>query len=202
VSNQQKRKKDRRGQRIGLLTITKRACVEKYGLSMWHCRCDCGGRSVVAAQNLNAGLRKLKARPHALFSCGDPEHRCGHASTNYIHGGRRYKRREYNSWTGLRQRCNNPKCGVYEDYGGRGITVCARWMEKGTGFVNFLADMGPCPEGMSIDRENVMGNYEPGNCRWADRTMQSNNRRCMYTPEQLEEFQREADERAAPPDVF
>lgn len=70
-------------------------------------------------------------------------------------------------------RCTYPKARRYKDYGGRGISVCERWQK----FENFLADMGARPEGLTIDRVNVDGNYEPGNCRWATQTEQQNNRR-------------------------
>ncbi len=76
----------------------------------------------------------------------------------------------------MRNRCSNPKCDAYKDYGGRGITVCDRWLGP-KGFANFLADMGKRPRGKSIDRRNVNGNYEPGNCRWATNHVQSLNKR-------------------------
>lgn len=78
----------------------------------------------------------------------------------------------YRAWNDMKKRCLNPTNKVYPRYGGRGITICERWLT----FVNFLADMGERPDGLSLDRIDNNGNYEPGNCRWATWSQQMLNR--------------------------
>lgn len=90
---------------------------------------------------------------------------------NYTHGLSNHPL--YPTWNGIRQRCNNPNNSHYADYGGRGIKLCKRWHK----FSNFLKDMGERPEGMSVDRINNDGNYEPSNCQWATRIQQARNKR-------------------------
>lgn len=126
------------------------------------CLCDCGNRKIIAYSNIKRGSSK---------SCG-----CLHASRigalNRVHGMTRTK--VYRAWKHLRERINNPNCKKYSLYGGRGISLCERWNK----FENFIEDMGQPPTSFhSIDRINVNGNYEPGNCRWATAKEQARNKR-------------------------
>lgn len=133
--------------------------------SMWKCRCSCGTTRLVSKANILRG---------GSLGCG-----CKRLETlvarNTSHGNAPRKRatKSYSVWTGIIERCNNKNSKKYKNYGGRGISVCQQWLK----FENFLADMGHRPDGLSIDRINNDGNYEPGNCRWATKKEQNLNTR-------------------------
>lgn len=125
------------------------------------CICDCGNEKVVKKYHIRSG---------AVKSCGC--HQKEQASkANKTHGKSRTK--TYNTWSAMIQRCKNPKNAKFKFYGGIGVTVCLRWMI----FKNFLEDMGERPEGLTLDRIHPAGNYEPGNCRWADKDTQAHNKK-------------------------
>ena len=85
----------------------------------------------------------------------------------------------YGAYKAMRNRCYNPNNPAYKNYGGRGIKVCDRWLERdGVGFKNFLEDMGERPDGCSLDRIDNDGNYCKSNCRWVDGVTQGRNKRC------------------------
>ena len=94
----------------------------------------------------------------------------------------------YNSWRAMNERCYNPKQKYWDDYGGRGITVCARWRAGNPeAFKSFLADMGVRPnKEMTLDRKDVNGNYCKTNCRWADKSTQRTNQRWVIDLKDLE----------------
>lgn len=151
---------DMTGQVFGQLTVLSR--VPATGQAMWECRCTCGEITIQPGYELRSG---------AVVSCG-----CAKTwrikEQSQTHGMTGTK--EYRAWINMRNRCSRPNVRGYERYGAIGIAVSDRWLHS---FENFFADLGPCPEGHSLDRIDPSGDYSPSNCRWANIETQANNKK-------------------------
>lgn len=149
------------GDRYGGLVVVATAEANRHGHARFVCRCDCGVVVTVTANAIRRG--------HTL-SCGCRRREA--AKKRATHG--MSSSREFAIWAGMIARCRNPHMTSYADYGGRGVSVCDRWLS----FAAFFEDMGPRPGPKhSVDRINPDGNYEPQNCRWATPLEQATNRR-------------------------
>lgn len=139
--------------------------VERIGNDRALCLCSCGNQTVKRLTNVLYGFtRSCGCLQRELRMAGGP--RKTHGMTN---------RPVYRVWCTMKARCYNPKTESYPRYGGRGITVCDRWLES---FENFYSDMGPRPSAKhTLERKNNDGNYCPENCEWIVAEKQASNRR-------------------------
>lgn len=172
------------GEKFHRLTV-ERMIYEPKKDTKAECLCDCGGKAVVTAYNLRSGNTK---------SCGclarEQSARQGRRSAHKMIAARRKhgmsKTPTYTAWCDARKRCYRKQNSHYHLYGGRGIKMHLEWKDS---FDAFFRDMGACPKGMTLDRIDVNGDYEPKNCRWISMSEQSRNtRRSVATWEIVKEI--------------
>ena len=167
--------KDLTGLHFGRLTVTHRNGSLKNGAAVWHCVCECGGEKDVSSAHLTGGfiqscgcLKREAARDNCL-------NRATHGDSK-----RGKYRRLYNVWHSMRDRCLNPGCHAYPDYGGRGIQICPEWSDYRK-FKAWAIAAGYDPDALygqcTLDRIDCDRGYCPDNCRWVNMKVQAENRR-------------------------
>lgn len=150
---------DINGKKFSRLTVIERSANTKHGAATWKCICECGNYCVVSSSS----LVQLKTKSCGCLNIENA------AILNKTHGLTGTP--EYQSWRGMKERCNNPKNSHYEIYGGRGISYPDDWSD----FSVFLKDMGNRPIGTQLDRIDVNISYSKDNCKWSDLTQQAFN---------------------------
>jgi len=167
---------DLTGQRFNRLEVISYAGTigkPKRKEATWNCKCSCGTNVIVRAHSLRQGKtqscgclgkenwKELTQKNLLKMNRGCEAHGMSKSSLYFV-------------WRAMKKRCQNKNDSDYVYYGARGIAVCERWLNS---FANFLEDMGECPKGLTLDRIDNNGNYEPGNCHYVTQKEQARNRR-------------------------
>lgn len=148
------------GDTYGRLVVVGKASAVGSKNTTWKCSCSCGGTTITSTIHLTSGHTK---------SCGCWRiEQAGQGSVTHGMTGSK----EYVIWYSMKQRCYYPNNDNYHRYGGRGIRVCPEWLND---FQQFYNDMGNCPEGLTLERKDCNGHYEPANCKWASKNVQGFN---------------------------